>query len=126
MVLSLVLITISMTIAFRSLKLGLLSMIPNVWPVLFVYGALGLTGYTVDLSIAVVAMVTLGIAVDDTIHFLAKFLRAFHHLHDTKQAILHTFRETGGALIITSVILVLGFGILMSSADFSLTRIWAC
>lgn len=115
MILSLALITISMTIAFRSVKLGLLSMIPNVWPVLFVYGALGLTGYTVDLSIAVVAMVTLGIAVDDTIHFLAKFLRAFHHLHDTKQAILHTFRETGGALIITSVILVLGFGILMFS-----------
>lgn len=113
--LSIGLITLSLIIAFRSIKLGLLSMIPNVWPVLFIYGVLGAVGYTVDLSIAVVAMVTLGIAVDDTIHFLAKFLRAFHHLHDTKQAILHTFRETGGALIITSVILVLGFGILMFS-----------
>lgn len=113
--LSIGLITVSLMIAFRSVKLGLLSMIPNVWPVLFIYGVLGAIGYTVDLSISVVAMVTLGIAVDDTIHFLAKFLRAFHHLHDTKQAILHTFRETGGALIMTSVILVLGFGILMFS-----------
>jgi uncharacterized protein len=112
---SLLLITICMTVAFKSIKLGLLSMIPNVWPVLFIYGVLGLVGYSVDLSIAVVAMVTLGIAVDDTIHFLAKFLRAFHNSHDTKKAILHTLRETGGALIMTSVILVVGFGILMFS-----------
>lgn len=115
MVLSLGLITITMTVGFKSLKLGLLSMIPNVWPVLFLYGALGLTGFVVDLSVSVVAMITLGIAVDDTIHFLAKFLRAYHSKPDVKEAILHTLRETGGALIMTSVILVVGFGILIFS-----------
>lgn len=115
MILSLALITASMMWAFKSVKIGFLSMIPNVWPVLFVYGLLGLIGYTVDLSISVVAMVTLGIAVDDTIHFVAKFLRAFRSGKNIHDAILHTFRETGGALIITSVILVIGFGILMFS-----------
>jgi len=116
MLMSLGLITASMIWAFKSLKLGLLSMIPNVWPVLFLYGTLGLMGYAVDLSIAVVAMITLGIAVDDTIHFLAKFLHAFHKKNNTKEAILHTFRETGGALMMTSIILVAGFGILIFSS----------
>jgi len=115
MLVSLVLITASMIWGFKSLKIGLLSMIPNVWPVLFLYGLLGVTGYTVDLGVSVVGMVTLGIAVDDTIHFLSKFLRATREGRDAKEAILHTLRETGGALIMTSVILVVGFGILIFS-----------
>ncbi|MCA0404136.1 MAG: MMPL family transporter [Proteobacteria bacterium] len=90
-------------------------MIPNVWPVLFLYGLLGITGYTVDLGVSVVGIITLGIAVDDTIHFLAKFLRAHRSGKNNKEAILHTLRETGGALIMTSVILVVGFGILIFS-----------
>ena len=115
MTLSFVLIGASMIWGFKSLKIGLLSMIPNVWPVLFLYGLLGVTGYTVDLGVSVVGMITLGIAVDDTIHFMSKFLRAHRSGKNNKEAILHTLRETGGALIMTSVILVVGFGILMFS-----------
>ncbi|MBX3722563.1 MAG: MMPL family transporter [Turneriella sp.] len=115
MLTSFLLITVSMIWGFKSLKIGLLSMIPNVWPVLFLYGLLGITGYTVDLGVSVVGMITLGIAVDDTIHFLAKFLRAHRSGKNNKEAILHTLRETGGALIMTSVILVVGFGILIFS-----------
>ena len=115
MLTSFLLITVSMIWGFKSLKIGLLSMIPNVWPVLFLYGLLGVTGYTVDLGVSVVGMITLGIAVDDTIHFLAKFLRAHRSGKNNKEAILHTLRETGGALIMTSVILVVGFGILIFS-----------
>jgi len=115
MMLSLALITASMIWGFKSVKIGLLSMIPNVWPVFFLYGLLGMTRYTVDLGVSVVGMITLGIAVDDTIHFLAKFLRAHRSGKNTKEAILHTLRETGGALIMTSVILVVGFGILIFS-----------
>lgn len=115
MITSFILITASMIWGFKSFKIGMLSMIPNVWPVLFLYGLLGITGYTVDLGVSVVGMITLGIAVDDTIHFLAKFLRAHRSGKNNKEAILHTLRETGGALIMTSVILVVGFGILIFS-----------
>jgi uncharacterized protein len=117
LVLSLSLITLSMMIGFRSIKLGLLSMIPNVWPIAIVYGVLGISQYTVDLGVSIVGMITLGIAVDDTIHFLGKYQQFAREGLSSRQAILKTFEESGNALIMTSVILVVGFG-LLSFSDF--------
>jgi len=116
---SFALITIVLMITFRSFRIGLFSMIPNVWPIIIIFGVVGLVGYTVNLSVAVVGMITLGICVDDTVHFIVKFLRAEKEGFRGSEAIAHAFTQVGAPLIFTSIILVMGFGALMFS-DFAL------
>lgn len=110
---ALVLISFILIFALRSLKIGLISLIPNLVPAAM---ALGLWGYTVGvagLSIAVVVAVTLGIVVDDTVHFLSKYLRARREQGmEPKQAIVDTFETVGVALLVTSITLVAGFLVL--------------
>ncbi len=113
---ALVLISLIIIFALRSLKVGLVSLIPNLVPAAM---ALGLWGYTVGvagLSIAVVVAVTLGIVVDDTVHFLSKYLRARREQGLLpKQAIVNTFETVGVALLVTSVTLMAGFIVLFWS-----------
>ena len=110
---ALVLISFILIFALRSLKTGLISLLPNLVPAAM---ALGLWGYTVGvagLSIAVVVAVTLGIVVDDTVHFLSRYLRARREQGlQPKQALQATFETVGVALSITSVTLVAGFIVL--------------
>jgi predicted RND superfamily exporter protein len=106
-------------VTFRSFKVGLFSMIPNVWPLVAVFGVIGLTQYTVNLSVAVVGMITLGIAVDDTVYFLSKYLLARKKGLYGADAFAYSFRLVGAPLIFTSLILVAGFGSLTFS-DFAL------
>jgi hypothetical protein len=113
--LSLILITMTMILTFRSIKVGLFSMIPNVWPILTLFGIIGLSGYVVNMSVAIVGMITLGIAVDDTVHFIVKYLMARRDGKDKDQAISWTMRQVGAPLFFTSIILIAGFGILMLS-----------
>ena len=111
--LALVLISLILIFALRSLKIGLVSLIPNLVPAAM---ALGLWGYTVGvagLSIAVVVAVTLGIVVDDTVHFLSKYLRARREQGmSPKQAVVNTFETVGVALLVTSATLMAGFIVL--------------
>ena len=113
--LSLLIITIILAITFKSIKVALFSMVPNVWPLIMIFGAVGLTGYVVNLSVAIVGMITLGICVDDTVHFLVKFKQARNEGKDNDEAISWTFQQVGRPLIFTSVILVVGFGVLVLS-----------
>jgi len=110
---ALMLISFILIFALRSVKIGLISLIPNLVPAAM---ALGLWGYTVGvagLSIAVVVAVTLGIVVDDTVHFLSKYLRARREQGlEPKQAVIDTFETVGVALLITSMTLVAGFLVL--------------
>ena len=112
-------ITLVLSITFKSIRVGLFSMIPNIWPILFVFGMIGLVQVPVNMSVAVVGMITLGIAVDDTIHFLTKYLKGRHDGLTQTEAILYSFRQVGAALIYTSVILIFGFAALTFS-DFAL------
>nr|VFK16125.1 MAG: MMPL family protein [Candidatus Kentron sp. LFY] len=73
---ALVLISIILIIALRSLKFGLISLIPNLLPVAMAFGVWGILVGEVDLVLSGVAVITIGIVVDDTIHFLSKYLRA--------------------------------------------------
>jgi predicted RND superfamily exporter protein len=116
---SILFITLVMMVTFRSFKVGLFSMIPNVWPLVAVFGVIGLTQYTVNLSVAVVGMITLGIAVDDTVYFLSKYLLARKKGLYGADAFAYSFRLVGAPLIFTSLILVAGFGSLTFS-DFAL------
>lgn len=117
---ALVLISLFLMVSLRSLKYGLLSLIPNLVPAGMAFGIWALFNGQVGLSVSVVVAMTLGIVVDDTIHFLSKYLRAKREKgFDTEAAIRYAFNTVGEALLITTVILTAGFMILAQST-FSL------
>ncbi len=117
---ALVLISLILMISLRSLKYGLLSLIPNLVPAGMAFGIWAIFNGQVGLSVSVVIAMTLGIVVDDTIHFLSKYLRAKREQGlDTEAAIRYAFNTVGEALLITTIILTAGFMILAQST-FSL------
>ncbi len=110
-------ITLILIFTFRSVKIGLLSLIPNVTPLLLFFGLIGLTGTTLDIGMSMVAMVALGIVVDDTIHFMSKYFRAERMGKSIVESVYQVFHDVGSAIIFTSVVLAVGFGIFVFS-DF--------
>ena len=114
---ALILITICLTISLRSFKYGLLSIIPNVVPLIFAFGIWGLTVQQIGFAAAIVASVNIGIVVDDTVHFLTKYVRARTEEGLSPQdATRYAFSTVGVALIATSVFLILGFAVLTQSS----------
>ena len=102
--------------ALRSLRLGLISIIPNLVPAALGFGVWGLTVGQVGLSLSVVVAMTVGIVVDDTVHFLSKYRRARHEYgQDTEAAVHYAFDTAGRALFTTTVVLVAGFLIFVFS-----------
>ena len=113
---ALVLISMILIFAFRSFKLGLVSLIPNLVPAAVGFGIWGMTVGEVGLALSVVTGMTLGIVVDDTVHFMSKYLRARREQGlAAEDAIRYAFRSVGWALFVTSVVLVAGFLILTLS-----------
>ena len=110
------LITIVMIVALRSIKYGLLSLIPNLVPIVLGYGLWAIFVGEAGFTIAIVGSVTLGIVVDDSVHFLTKYSLAKREKgFAVKDAIQYAFENVGSALVVTSVILVIGFSVLMFS-----------
>jgi predicted RND superfamily exporter protein len=108
--LALVLISMILILALRSLKIGLISLVPNLFPVAMAFGVWGYAIQEVGLAIATVVATTLGIVVDDTVHFLSKYLRARREQGlGPEEAVRYAFNTVGSALVITTVVLVLGF-----------------
>lgn len=106
---ALAIISVLMAILFRSRTLTFISLAPNVIPLLIVGGAMGFAGITLKPSTALIFSLAFGIAVDDTIHFLAKY-RIFRDEGLARDdAILQTLRDTGKAILFTSLILMSGF-----------------
>ncbi len=103
-------------ISLRNFKLGLLSLIPNMVPALMAFGAWALMVGKVGFSVSVVAAMTMGIVVDDTVHFLSKYLRARREKGlDAEDAVRYAFSTVGRALGVTSAVLVAGFLVLAQS-----------
>jgi predicted RND superfamily exporter protein len=116
-VVALLLISVLMVVALRDVRLGLLSFVPNLAPAAMAFGIWGLTTGVVNLGLSVVIGVTLGIVVDDSVHYLTKYLRARReHGLDPEGAVRYAFLRVGRALTVTTVILVIGFSILATSA----------
>lgn len=114
--LALVLISIILIIALRSLKFGLISLLPNLIPAAMAFGLWGLFVGQVGMGLSVVAGVSIGIIVDDTIHYLSKYLRARREKGLAPQdAVRYAFKSVGLALWVTSVALIAGFLILFQS-----------
>lgn len=113
---ALLLISAVLIVALRSWRIGLLSMIPNLAPAGMAFGAWGLLVGQVGLSLSVVATMSLGIVVDDTVHFLSKYLRARREKgFDPVNSVRYSFATVGMALWITTLVLIAGFGILAFS-----------
>ncbi|KKO44351.1 RND transporter [Arsukibacterium ikkense] len=113
--LALLLISLLLVFSLRSWRLGLLSLIPNITPALVAFGLWGLLSGEINLALSVVAGMSLGIIVDDTVHFLSKYRAARQEGQATEQAIRYAFTTVGRALWITTVVLVTGFAVLMLS-----------
>ena len=114
--LALLLISAILIAVLRSFKLGLISTIPNMVPMIMTFGIWGWMVGEIGLAVSVVAPVALGIIVDDTVHFLSKFRRARMELgKSTEEAVRYSFHTVGTALFLTSIILVCGFLVLTFS-----------
>ena len=117
---ALLLISLILILALRSVKIGLVSMIPNLVPAAMGFGLWGLLVGEVGLSLSIVAGMTLGIVVDDTVHFLSKYLRARRENGlSSPDAVRYAFRRVGMALTTTSIVLVVGF-LVLSLSSFQL------
>ncbi len=115
--LALLMISMILVIALRSIKIGLISMIPNLVPAAMGFGAWGILVGEVGLALSVVTSMTLGIVVDDTVHFLSKYLRARRERGlGSQDAVRYAFATVGRALVITSAVLIIGFSILALSS----------
>lgn len=115
--LALILISLLLGIALRSVRFGLISLIPNLAPAAMGFGLWYLIDGQVGLGLSVVAGMTLGIVVDDTVHFLSKYLHARRNKNaDTEAAVRYAFGSVGRALWITTFVLVCGFMVLAQSS----------
>ncbi|MEL6904959.1 MAG: MMPL family transporter, partial [Planctomycetota bacterium] len=117
MSIALALITAIIAVLFRSWRLALISVIPNLLPILIPLSVFGLLGQTLDGPAILVSSVALGVCVDDTIHVFTKFMRARRAGLNADDALAHVFEEAGAAVTLTTIVLVIGFSTLLLS-DF--------
>ncbi len=102
-------ITPLMVILIGRLWIGLLSMIPNLAPILLTLGIMGWVGLRLDLFTLLIGSIAIGIAVDDTIHFMHNFRRYYESSGDVQSAVRQTLSSTGQAMLFTSLVLATGF-----------------
>lgn len=116
-------ISLTMMLALKSWRIGLISLIPNALPALMSFGVWGVLVAEVNLAVAAVFSITLGIVVDDSVHFLSKYLRARRDEGlDAPGAVHYAFNTVGAALLVTTLALTAGFGILAMS-DFQVNAL---
>ena len=108
-------ISLIMFLVFRSFKIACLSMIPNFFPIVLNFGIMGAVGIPLDTGTALIAAVSQGIAVDDTIHFLSEYQRQRAQKRSIADALQAATTIKGQAILISSVILCIGFGIMVLS-----------
>lgn len=112
---ALAIISLLLVLALASVQGGLLSVVPNILPGLFTFGAMGLLGYALDTDTLIIAPLIIGIAVDDTIHFMAHYRDAWLRTGDVQASLHSTITEVGQAVTFTTLILGVGFAVLAFS-----------
>jgi hypothetical protein len=111
----LVLIFVLMSIMFTSLKGGAIALVPSLIPIVLMFGIMGFLGIPLNPGTAMVAVIAVGIAIDGTIHLLARYQELCSHTSDYKGAVDEAVKEVATPLIVSSLALSLGFGILLFS-----------
>ena len=120
--LALIVISLLLLLVFSSYRAGMVALLPNIFPVLTIFGIMGYLEISLDTDTLLVAPITIGIAVDDTIHFLTNYRAEVSKHGNIKEGIIKTFRETGQAITFTSIILSVGFLIFLMSSHQGLSN----
>ena len=120
--LALIVISLLLLLVFSSYRAGMVALLPNIFPVLTIFGIMGYLEISLDTDTLLVAPITIGIAVDDTIHFLTNYRAEVSKHGNIKEGIIKTFRETGQAITFTSIILSIGFLIFLMSSHQGLSN----
>ena len=119
--LALIFISFVIFLVLRNLKLGLISLVPNLLPAIMGFGLWGYSVGSVTLAVSIVVAMTLGIVVDDTVHFMLKYANARKRGESAEDSVRHAFRSVGMALTVTSLGLVIGF-IVLGQSGFAVNR----
>lgn len=120
--LALAAVALLLLLILRSLRLSLIALVPNVLPVVFAFGLMGLLGIPLHLPLMMLAPVVIGVAVDDNVHFFAHFRRHLGELGDQAAALRATVRHIGRALLFNSSVLFMGFGAFVFSQSTDLSE----
>ncbi len=104
-----------MTVAFSSLRLGIIAVIPNLFPIVFVIGGMGWAGVPINIATAMIASVSMGLTVDSSIHYISGYLRARQQGQSVDEALNETQGGVGRALLYANIALIAGFSVLTLS-----------
>ena len=108
-------IFIMFIILFRNIKLSLIGVVPNFIAAFFILGIIGMLGIPLDMMTITIAAITIGIAVDNSIHYIYRFKEEFDNIKDYKKTLEETHSTVGSAILNTSITIVFGFSILVMS-----------
>lgn len=118
-VIGLFIISLLLILAFRSLRIGLVSIAPNLFPAAIAFGIWGYWVGEVGMGMAMVSGMTIGIIVDDTVHFLSKYLKGRREqVLDAVQAVNYAYRHVVPSIVFTTVVLLAGFAAMAGLSDF--------
>lgn len=117
LIIAILLVSLLMGFLYRSIKMVLIAIVPNVFPLLMLAAVLGYLGIDLKVSTAIIFTISFGIAVDDTIHFMSKFKLELNKGKSLLYALKRTYLSTGRAIVLTTLILCSGFLLLLLS-DF--------
>ncbi len=119
---ALLIITALLVITLGTVQGGLISMIPNLLPAVMTFGLMGLLGIPLDTDTLIIAPLIIGIAVDDTIHFMTHYRMSWMKYGDVDQALGSTIKEVGQAVVFTTLILGVGFSLLSLSSYLGIAK----
>lgn len=105
-----------MFLLFLSSKVGLIAIVPNLFPIIINFGIMGWLGIELSMVTSLIASIAIGLAVDDTIHYLARYNREFKKDLDDKRAIRDTLYQVGRPIIFTTITICVGFSVLLFSS----------
>lgn len=114
LMIAIILVSLILGAYYKSLKVLIVSIVPNLLPLVITAGFMGLLGIPLKLTTSIIFAVSFGIAVDDTIHFISAYLKAPHSSKIYKT--IYAYNSAGSAIIITSIIIIAGFGIFLFSS----------
>lgn len=108
-----VVITLMMILLTGSIRIGFISMIPNLTPIIVTMGIMGWFGFPLNMFTMLIGAIAIGLAVDDTVHFMYNFRRYYYEFGDVRESVHQTFNTAGRAMLVTSIVLSIGFFIFM-------------
>jgi len=113
--LTLLIICVIISIQFKSVSVGIVCLFPNAIPLVILYGAMGYLNMALNTVTGMIACVAVGMAVDDTIHYIHAYREGIRSGSTCEQAVVEAMREKGSSMVFTTVVLMTGFGVLMLS-----------